>query len=69
MPESNLVQADLPVGADVLAPVGTAPGFSVDAFTSSSVMDASVARGSPIARGEPARVPHAIRPPRNSERE
>jgi nicotinamide-nucleotide amidase len=29
MPESNLVQADLPAGADVLAPVGTAPGFSV----------------------------------------
>lgn len=29
MPESNLVQADLPVGADVLAPVGTAPGFAV----------------------------------------
>ena len=29
MPESNLVQADLPAGADVVAPVGTAPGFSV----------------------------------------
>ena len=29
MPESNLVQADLPAGADVLAPVGTAPGFCV----------------------------------------
>lgn len=27
MPESNLVQADLPEGAEVLAPVGTAPGF------------------------------------------
>ena len=27
MPESNLVQADLPAGAQVLAPVGTAAGF------------------------------------------
>ena len=30
MPESNLVQADLPVGAQALWPVGTAPGFRVD---------------------------------------
>ena len=29
MPESNLVQADLPVGATVLEPVGTAAGFKV----------------------------------------
>ncbi|HEX6257477.1 MAG TPA: competence/damage-inducible protein A [Euzebyales bacterium] len=29
MPPVNLVQADLPVGADVLPPVGTAPGFAV----------------------------------------
>ena len=29
MPESNLVQADLPAGAEVLAPVGTAAGFAV----------------------------------------
>ena len=29
MPESNLVQADLPVGSTVLAPVGTAAGFMV----------------------------------------
>ena len=29
MPESNLVQADLPVGASILAPVGTAAGFMV----------------------------------------
>lgn len=30
MPRSNLVQADLPLGARVLAPVGTAAGFAVD---------------------------------------
>jgi nicotinamide-nucleotide amidase len=30
MPERNLVQADLPAGARVLAPVGTAPGFAVE---------------------------------------
>jgi nicotinamide-nucleotide amidase len=30
MPERNLVQADLPRGARVLAPVGTAAGFAVD---------------------------------------
>jgi nicotinamide-nucleotide amidase len=30
MPERNLVQADLPEGARVLAPVGTAAGFAVD---------------------------------------
>ena len=29
MPESNLVQADLPAGAEVLDPVGTAAGFAV----------------------------------------
>lgn len=29
MPESNLVQADLPVGAEALPPVGTAPGFAL----------------------------------------
>ncbi|MGH8884951.1 MAG: CinA family nicotinamide mononucleotide deamidase-related protein [Egibacteraceae bacterium] len=30
MPANNLAQADLPVGARVLAPVGTAPGFAVE---------------------------------------
>jgi len=30
MPDNNLVQADLPEGARVLAPVGTAAGFAVD---------------------------------------
>jgi nicotinamide-nucleotide amidase len=30
MPVVNLVQADLPVGAVALAPVGTAPGFALD---------------------------------------
>jgi nicotinamide-nucleotide amidase len=30
MPERNLVQADLPRGAHVIAPVGTAPGFALD---------------------------------------
>lgn len=30
MPENNLVQADLPEGARVLAPVGTAAGFAVE---------------------------------------
>jgi nicotinamide-nucleotide amidase len=30
MPRSNLVQADLPAGARVLAPVGTAAGFALD---------------------------------------
>lgn len=30
MPERNLVQADIPAGARVLAPVGTAAGFVVD---------------------------------------
>lgn len=30
MPASNLVQADLPAGARVFDPVGTAPGFAVD---------------------------------------
>ena len=30
MPERNLVQADLPVGARMLPPVGTAPGFTLD---------------------------------------
>lgn len=30
MPESNLVQADLPLGARVLTPQGTAPGFAVE---------------------------------------
>jgi nicotinamide-nucleotide amidase len=35
MPESNLVQADLPVGAVVLAPVGTAAGFMVQVGSSS----------------------------------
>jgi nicotinamide-nucleotide amidase len=30
MPERNLVQADLPVGARMLAPVGTAAGFAVE---------------------------------------
>lgn len=30
MPEINLVQADIPVGAKVLDPVGTAAGFSVE---------------------------------------
>jgi len=30
LPETNLVQADLPEGARVLAPVGTAAGFAVD---------------------------------------
>lgn len=30
MPENNLVQADLPEGARVLAPVGTAAGFALD---------------------------------------
>ena len=35
MPESNLVQADLPVGAQVLAPVGTAAGFMVRVGTTS----------------------------------
>lgn len=30
MPERNLVQADLPAGARVLAPVGTAAGFALD---------------------------------------
>lgn len=29
MPQVNLVQADLPVGAEVLDPVGTAPGFAL----------------------------------------
>lgn len=29
MPPVNLVQADLPVGADAIEPVGTAPGFTV----------------------------------------
>ena len=33
MPENNLVQADLPQGARVLAPVGTAAGFAVDVGT------------------------------------
>ena len=36
MPESNLVQADLPAGAEVLEPVGTAAGFAV------AVADATV---------------------------
>lgn len=31
MPANNLVQADLPAGARVLPPVGTAPGFAVSA--------------------------------------
>jgi nicotinamide-nucleotide amidase len=30
MPPRNLVQADLPVGARVIPPVGTAPGFAVE---------------------------------------
>jgi nicotinamide-nucleotide amidase len=30
MPERNLVQADLPAGARVIPPAGTAPGFAVD---------------------------------------
>lgn len=30
MSDTNLVQADLPVGARVIAPAGTAPGFAVD---------------------------------------
>ena len=30
MPANNLIQADLPVGARVLRPVGTAPGFVVE---------------------------------------
>lgn len=30
MPDTNLVQADLPRGATVIAPVGTAPGFAVE---------------------------------------
>lgn len=30
MPERNLVQADLPRGARVIPPVGTAPGFALD---------------------------------------
>jgi nicotinamide-nucleotide amidase len=30
MPERNLVQADLPQGAHVIAPAGTAPGFALD---------------------------------------
>ncbi len=30
MPENNLLQADLPAGARVLAPVGTAAGFAID---------------------------------------
>lgn len=30
MPERNLVQADLPRGAHVIRPVGTAPGFALD---------------------------------------
>jgi nicotinamide-nucleotide amidase len=30
MPERNLMQADLPRGAHVLTPVGTAPGFALD---------------------------------------
>ena len=34
MPASNLVQADLPVGAQVLPAVGTAPGFMVEVGTS-----------------------------------
>lgn len=35
MPESNLVQADLPAGSQILAPVGTAAGFTVDIGESS----------------------------------
>ena len=35
MPESNLVQADLPLGAQVLDPVGTAAGFRVEVGASS----------------------------------
>ena len=31
MPEANLQQADVPVGAEVLAPKGTAPGFALAA--------------------------------------
>ncbi|MDQ3528691.1 MAG: competence/damage-inducible protein A [Actinomycetota bacterium] len=30
MPASNLLQADIPAGARVLEPVGTAPGFAID---------------------------------------
>lgn len=30
MPERNLVQADLPAGAQVIPPVGTAPGFAIE---------------------------------------
>lgn len=30
MPEANLVQADLPAGAQALPPIGTAPGFALD---------------------------------------
>ncbi|MDQ3538916.1 MAG: competence/damage-inducible protein A [Actinomycetota bacterium] len=30
MPASNLLQADIPAGAVVLQPVGTAPGFAID---------------------------------------
>jgi nicotinamide-nucleotide amidase len=30
MPANNLIQADLPVGARVLQPVGTAPGFAIE---------------------------------------
>lgn len=30
MPEPNLAQADLPRGAEVIAPAGTAPGFALD---------------------------------------
>jgi nicotinamide-nucleotide amidase len=30
MPDTNLVQADLPRGATAIAPVGTAPGFAVE---------------------------------------
>ena len=33
MPERNLVQADLPHGAEVIAPAGTAPGFALEVGT------------------------------------
>ena len=62
MPESNLVQADLPVGAEVLAPVGTAAGFMVRVGSTSvwcvpgvpREMEAMVSRDVlPVLRAEP----------------
>jgi hypothetical protein len=38
MPERNLVQADLPVTARVIAPAGTAAGFAVDARVAAAVV-------------------------------